>query len=166
MNRPLKTTEILGIGLFIGVLALIAFLSVRTARASLRDAVRLSDVRDIQLGLELYFNDASAYPAVGEVTPLGTISTSCLSQSGFRANCSPSQETVYTRVISATPSAGLRRQVSCGNVRNAYCYTGSSESYAIQFELERNNAVLGVARGINCATPSGIKAGACPAIAQ
>jgi hypothetical protein len=164
MNRPLKITELLGIGLFIGVLGLIAFLSVRTARASLRDAVRLSDVRDVQLGLELYFNDTSEYPAVTEVTPLGTVSTSCLSRSGFRANCVPSQETVYTRIISATPSSGLHKVVSCGNVKNAYCFKSSSQSYGIEFELERTNTALGVAKGANCATPAGIKQGKCPAL--
>lgn len=161
MTRPLKTTEILGVGLFIGVLALVAFLSVRTARASLRDAVRLSDVRDIQLGLELYFSDTSAYPVVDESIPLGTISTSCLSQSGFRANCTPSQETVYTRVISPTPAQGLGKEVTCGNIRNAYCYRATDAAYQIEFELERNNTALGVARGVNCATPAGIAAGTC-----
>lgn len=164
MNRPLKTTELLGIGLFIGVLCLIAFMSVRTARASLRDAVRLSDVRDVQLGLELYFNDTSEYPAVTEATPLGTVSTSCLSRSGFRANCVPSQETVYTRIISATPPQGLHKLVFCGNTKNAYCFKSSSQSYGIEFELERNNSALGVAKGANCATPSGIKQGNCPAL--
>lgn len=161
MTRPLKTTEILGIGLFIGVLALIAFLSVRTARASLRDAVRLSDVRDIQIGLEYYFNDTSTYPEASEVLPLGTVSTSCLSQSGFKANCSPSQETIYTRVISPTPARGLKRQVSCGNARNAYCYEGAEGGYLIEFELERNNPALGVQKGVNCALPSGIRSGEC-----
>lgn len=161
MTRPLKTTELLGVGLFIGILGLIAVMSVRTARASLRDAVRLADVRDIQLGLELYFSDTSTYPLAVEALPLGTISTSCLSRSGFRANCTPSQEAVYTRVISATPGRGLRKQVSCGNARNAYCYTGSEDAYKIEFELERPNVALGVVRGINCATPAGISAGAC-----
>lgn len=161
MNRALKTSEILGIGLFIGVLALIAFLSVRTARASLRDAVRLADIRDIQVGLEFHFNDSSTYPVAEEALPLGTVSSACLSQSGFRANCNPSQETVYTRVISPTPERGLREEVACGSARNAYCYRGSEGRYFIDFELERNNPALGVQRGQNCATPTGIRSGSC-----
>lgn len=161
MEKQLNKWEWLGIGLIIALLVAIAVFAVRNARANMRDSVRLTDIRQIQLSLELHFNDSSNYPETEEPLPLGTISTSCLSRSGFRANCSAEQETVYARFISTPPRQGLRRLVSCGGVENTYCYSSTLEGYRIEFELERDNPVIGVQRGINCATRNGITAGLC-----
>lgn len=161
MDKQLNKWEWLGIGLIIALLVGMAVFAVRSARSNMRDSVRLTDIRQIQLSLELYFNDVSSYPEVEEALPLGTISTSCLSRSGFRANCSAEQESVYARFISMPPRSGLRNRVSCGDVNNTYCYRSSEDGYQIEFELENNNSAVGVAKGVNCATRNGISAGVC-----
>ncbi len=156
--------EILIIGLIVGVLGVVALLAIQTARSSMRDAVRLSDVRQSQLSLELYFNDVNSYPETEEVMPLGTVSSSCLTHSGFKANCSSEQEKVYAQYIAGTPTKGLKKKSSCGGIVNAYCYASDGEDYRIQFELESVNRALGVQKGVNCLTPSGFSAGECESL--
>jgi len=59
---------------------------------------------------------------------------------------------------------GLQGKVTCGSpARKAFCYTRLNEgdAYAIQFELESSVAQAGIVKGLNCALPSGIKAGPC-----
>jgi hypothetical protein len=123
--------------------------------------VRLSDVRQVQTGLELYFNDVNKYPESLELAPLGTPATACLSENGFTSSCISSTESVYLEAVGATPVAGLKGASSCAGINNAYCYTGLSGSYRIQFELENQNPLLELNKGINCATESGMKAGDC-----
>lgn len=57
--------ELLVVIAIIGVLASIVLASLNTARRKSRDARRVSDVKQIQLGLELYFDGPGAlqYPA-------------------------------------------------------------------------------------------------------
>lgn len=50
----------------IGLLATIAFVSLNRARVKARDAKRLSDLRQLQSALELYFSDNGKYPDPGE----------------------------------------------------------------------------------------------------
>lgn len=152
--------EILLIALVVGVLGLLAVLAISSARSSARDAVRLSDVRQTQTGLELYFNDTSTYPETTEYVALGAPSTFCLGEDGFQGACAGS-EAVYIDVIGMPPAAGLKEQSACSGLSNAYCYASNGAEYVISFELERSNALLGLTRGHNCATPSGFEPGAC-----
>ncbi len=46
----------------IGLLASIVLVSVNTARKKARDARRLSELRQIQTALEMYYNDNGTYP--------------------------------------------------------------------------------------------------------
>ncbi|MFA6130666.1 MAG: hypothetical protein WC730_00160 [Patescibacteria group bacterium] len=157
MNRLYVLLAVLAIGL----LGFISVYSVTSARARMRDAVRLSDVRQVQVGLELYANDHSAYPEATETTALGTSATFCLGDSGFGGTCIAGSETVYLEAIGNTPNAGLREKSTCGTESNAYCYRSDSENYQIQFELERSQTRMNLVRGLNCATPSGFESGGC-----
>lgn len=163
MNKlGMTKIEVLVIALIIGILGVAAVISVTNARAATRDAVRLSDVRQTQAALELYFNDFNEYPLSTDPLALGQASTSCFSENGFSASCTPSLETVYMEVVSSTPSAGLSGASSCSGLSNGYCYTGANGQYRVQFELERDNPLLGLESGLNCATESEIEPGACP----
>jgi len=55
--------ELLVVIVIIGILATLATVTLSSARAKARDARRVSDVKQIQTALELYYNDASSYPA-------------------------------------------------------------------------------------------------------
>lgn len=160
MSKP----EFLVTGLVIGLMGLIAGFSVLTARAHTRDVTRLAQVREIQMGLELYFQDASAYPVSGETLALGQALTACLSTEGFSAPCSDNGPTPYMESVPTPPEAGLNELSTCSGVDNAFCYIADGEDYRVQFELERTNRALGLQKGLNCATPDDLKPGACSAI--
>lgn len=155
--------EILIVVLIIGLVGTFAAIAVNTARSKSRDATRLSAVRQTQSALEDYFNETNAYPTA-EGIPLGDSTQSvCLGTGGFHANCS-GDESVFLRVVTATLDTGLKGSSVCGTPgRNAYCYASSSDgtAYVIQFELENALPQVGLVKGANCATPDGMKAGAC-----
>lgn len=159
--------ELLSVAMIIGVVGTASGVAVLGARSQTRDIARLAHVREVQLGLELYFNDVAAYPTEAEPLPLGTTTTACLSEDGFAPPCSEGDtQTAYVEIVPAPPTSGLKGRSSCGNVADAYCYTSDGVSYGISFELERNSRLLGLQKGINCARPDGFQAGACPALSQ
>ncbi|MBU1126331.1 MAG: hypothetical protein ABH826_01050 [Patescibacteria group bacterium] len=165
-GQGISRIEILIVGLVIGLLGLAAVLAIMNARAQARDAVRLSDVRQVQAGLEMYFNDSSEYPKWSTSFAIGEASTACLSDSGFSASCNQSTDTVYLDLVPAPPRTGLDGMVECSGIKDSYCYFSSGQSYLISFELEKNNSLLGLGKGANCATERGFQLGACPIPAQ
>jgi type II secretion system protein G len=54
--------ELLVVIAIIGVLATIVLVSLNTARSKARDTRRVSDMRQIALALEMYYDDNNAYP--------------------------------------------------------------------------------------------------------
>lgn len=151
---------VVGVILLISVFAVIA---VNAARSKQRDAVRLSNVRQIQTSLENYFTDRNTYP-LGTALPLGdSAQSACLGSDGFAGNCGGA-DTLFLRVVPGTYQNGLKSLVMCGEPsRDAFCYTLGEDgmSYKIQFELENAVSMAGLLDGINCATPQGIVGGAC-----
>ncbi len=162
-RRGFTLIELLIVLALIGLIGVLAAVAVGSARSKQRDATRLSAVRLTQSALEDYFNDTNAYP-VGTGLPLGDSSGSaCLGSEGFAASCTGS-DTTFLRVVTGTISTGLDDLVTCGEpTRSAFCYTQTAEGtgYTIQFELENALPPVGLAAGINCATPTGFSAGTC-----
>lgn len=62
MSRSFTLIELLVVISIIGLLSSIVFTSLSSARASARDARRLSDIREIQNALELHYADKGYYP--------------------------------------------------------------------------------------------------------
>jgi len=156
--------EILAVIGIVVVTGALAALAVNAARVKERDAVRLSHVRQMQSVLENYFSETNAYPG-GEGLPLGDAAVSaCLGTGGFKADCAGAR-TIFLKIVAGTIPSGLTHQSTCGQpARDAFCYsvgTGGG-SYAIQFELEGSVDQAGIASGLNCALPNGIKPGQCP----
>ncbi len=56
--------ELLVVIAIIGILSSVVLASLSTARAKSRDAKRISDLGQIQLALELYYDSSSSYPVV------------------------------------------------------------------------------------------------------
>lgn len=76
--------ELLVVIAVIGLLTLLTVLSLGQKREQMRDIERLSNLRDVQAHLELYFANHSEYPvapAPGKV--LGGPDASCLNNTGF-----------------------------------------------------------------------------------
>lgn len=62
MEEGFTLIELLVVVAIIGVLATIILGSLNNARASARDAKRLSDIKTIQTALEIYYLDNGEYP--------------------------------------------------------------------------------------------------------
>ncbi len=159
-----RTAEILIMAAIIGVIGLVSGYAVLSARSHTRDVTRLANVRELQMALEMYFQNHSAYPIAAEAIPLGQALTACLSPEGFAAPCSLNGPTPYLSVVTTPPSAGIDGLVVCGGVSDVYCYSGTADSYRIQFELEGGNSLLGVAKGLDCLSENGFKTGTCAAL--
>ena len=78
----------------IAVVAIIAIvaasgLAVQSARRISRDALRLSDVRIMQAGLELFYKDHNRYPVASATTigDSGLNAVTCLDTTGFVEEC-------------------------------------------------------------------------------
>jgi len=153
--------EVLIIAAIIGILGITAVFAVTTARSRTRDAVRMSDVRQLQAGLEMYFIDFNTYPESLDYMALGTVTARCLTSAGFTSNCS---DGTYLEAVPAIPSSGLKQLSSCSDISNAYCYAAENGDYRINFELEHANPLIGLEKGINCATESGLDSGVCNAL--
>src|SRR3954468_14399687 len=65
--------ELLVVIAIIGLLASVVLLALNSARAKSRDAKRVADIRQMQSGLELFFNDCSSYPIEAAAVILGNL---------------------------------------------------------------------------------------------
>ena len=130
--------ELLVVIAIIGLLSTLAVVALNNARSKSRDARRLSDIKQIQTALELYYNDAGGYPAA--ITAGSALSSGTVTYMG-------------TVPAAPTPADGSSCQTS-----NPYTYTaiGNSpfSSYKITYCL--GGAVGDIEVGLNTATPSGI----------
>ncbi len=131
--------ELLVVIAIIGLLSTLAVVALGSAREKARDSKRLSDLKQTQTALELYYTDNSAYPTMASSTIIGAGSYACLNASGFStAGCA----TPYMGQIPADPGSGNYTYVSADGT-----------TYTIAATLE--GTVSGLTGDIQ-ATPSGI----------
>jgi len=107
-NKGFTLIELLVVIAIIGILASIVLVSLGSAREKARDAKRQSDIRQISLAMEMYYNDGQAYVATG--TSPGSIS-SYLNPvptdpgGGSDAGCNDSSGTAYQWVDNSSASS-------------------------------------------------------------
>ena len=131
--------ELLVVIAIIGLLSTLAVVALGNARQKARDARRLSDLKQLQTALELYYTDQTAYPT-GSAIQLGTTNYACLNATtGFTTAACGSP---YMGQVPDDPSPGA-----------AYTYTGSTSTYSVTATLE--TTVNGLSAGITL-SPSGI----------
>lgn len=132
--------ELLVVIAIIGLLSTLAVVALGTARQKARDAKRLSDLKQIQTALELYYTDNNVYPTSASGVALGSGNFACLNGSGFAATGCANP---YMGAIPDDPITG-----------NDYTYQSANGStYTVSSSLE--GTVNGMTGAIQ-ANPSGI----------
>lgn len=146
-SKGFTLVELLVVIAIIGLLSTLAVVSLGSARSKARDARRISDIKQIQTALELYFSDQGQYPIQAlPALELGTAASDCLDGTGFTtaALCAG---TIYMGKV----PANFATPVTTG-----YDYLSDGSVYTIDFFLE--GAVSGLAGGVDHqATPTGIR---------
>lgn len=122
-RRAFTVLEILIVLAVFGLLATLAIISLNGARASMRDAQRLSDVSVMRAALSQYWLDKATYPESGGAD-LGQGDAQVFGSSGFAATADGSQ-TVYIQRVPSGPRSG-----------EYYHYRGGSDGYSIRFQTE------------------------------
>ncbi len=131
--------ELLVVIAIIGLLSTLSIVALNSARARSRDARRVSDIKQIQTALEMYYNEFNKYPAG---TGLSTLTIG-------------SGTTVFMQNIptAPTPFDGTL----CDAAKNTYKYTATTNdtTYTLTYCLGAETG--GIPAGMATATPSGIR---------
>jgi type II secretion system protein G len=133
--------ELIVVIAIIGLLSTLAVVALGSARTKARDAKRLSDIKQVQSALEIYYSDNAKYPTAVESVVLGTGGAVCLDNStaGWSATCS----NPYMSVVPKDPGS------------NGYSYVSANgTTYSIAGILEGEMGELSA--GPFTATPSAI----------
>lgn len=112
-NKGFTLVELLVVIAIIGILASVVLVSLNSARGKARDARRISDLHQLSLALENYYDAVGSYPA--------------------------STATLATAYISAVPVDP--QNASAYGYNTANC-TPANQRYVIKATLENNNPVL------------------------
>ncbi len=113
--------ELLVVIAIIGVLSTLAVVALGSARQKANDAKRLSDMKQVQTALELYYTDHNAYPTSTTAMSIGVTGTSnCLDTTGFKATCT----NPYMGLVPKGPDAGENYQYTSAD-GTGYFLTGS-----------------------------------------
>jgi len=117
--------ELLVVIAIIGVLSTLAVVALGSARQKANDAKRLSDIKQVQTALELYYTDHNYYPTTTGYVSLGDANHTCLnSVLGFTtANCA----SPYMGLVPKGPTTGEYYQYQSLTPYTSYTITGSLE---------------------------------------
>ncbi len=148
-QKGFTLVELLVVIAIIAILSTLAVVALNSARQKSRDAKRVSDIKQVQTALELYFGDQNAYPfgTIALVAQNGTLGdanhVALSSTNGFNTTAAG---TTYMGKVPSNPSP------NGGN----YTYASTDGStYTITFVLEGNTG--GLSSGTRTASPSGIQ---------
>lgn len=139
--------ELLVVVAIMGLLATLAVTALNTARAKARDARRVSDIKQTQTALELYYMDQNGYPPAD--IAYSSFEGYCLDSNGVESSCSG---TVYMGQIPSNPEP--RDDGTCSDVGYSYYADDSGMSYHITYCL--GEATGGIDAGDRVATPAGL----------
>lgn len=138
--------ELLVVVAIMGLLSTLAVVALGSARLKARDSKRLSDLKQVQTALELYYTDNNAYPTAATAVTLGSTNVACLNASGFAATGCASP---YMGQVPTDP-----------NSTGSYSYiSATGATYCVGATLE--GAVNSLPAGAIHLNPAGIATGAC-----
>ncbi|MDO8667511.1 MAG: prepilin-type N-terminal cleavage/methylation domain-containing protein [bacterium] len=137
--------ELLVVIAIIGLLSTLAVVALNNARMKARDAKRVSDIKQIQTALELYYNDCNSYPdgtAAGQEVDANTDLTG-------PAACGT------VTYMATVPSNPTPVDTGCTGSIYTYTQTSSGASYTLAYCL--GGITGGVPAGVRTASPAGIR---------
>lgn len=102
-NRGFTLIELLVVIAIIGILSSVVLASLNSARAKARDAFRKSEMKQLQLALELYLDSNNAYPSTGGQWWGMSVNGGSRTTSGANAYI-PGLTPTYISVLPADPS--------------------------------------------------------------
>lgn len=160
ITRGFTLIELLVVIAIIGLLSTLAVVSLNNARQKSRDAKRVSDIKQVQTALELYYADQNGYPVKGN--PGGNLGSDaamkCLDEDGFVAACDAGG-TTYMGQVPQNPTPALAGSANYVYKSNdgagADCAVAPCQGYTVDFGLEGSTG--GLAAGTHVATPNGIQ---------
>lgn len=150
--------ELLVVIAIIGLLATLSVVALNNARQKSRDAKRVSDIKQIQTALELYYADKNGYPSFGTAITLGSDSYDvlCDTTAGFQGDTSGCNTTYMGQVPSYPEPPKTEEYLYCSATSAApTTCAASTERYIITFYLEGDTG--GLDSGTRTATPDGIQ---------
>lgn len=143
-TRGFTLIELLVVIAIIGVLSSVVLASLNTARQKSRDAKRQSDVKQLQLALQLYFDTNGAYPS----------STNCGAANGVAVS-GASQECLAALVsgtfIASIPTDPLASQSY--QYRSDTTGTNNATRYCVGANLEGTTNTLNTCNTTTLAAP-------------
>lgn len=135
--------ELLVVIAILGLLSTLAVVALGSAREKARDSKRLSDLKQVQTALELYYTDQGAYPTAATAVTLGSAAAACLN--GSTAG--------WIAATESCPSPYMG-QVPDDPGSNSYSYiSAAGTTYTISATLE---GTVGDLSGAIQLTPAGI----------
>lgn len=142
-QKGFTLVELLVVVAIIALLSTLAVVALGSARTKARDAKRISDIKQVQTALELYFTDQNGYPVAATGLVLGGTGATILSTNGFSDTAGG---TTYMGALPSNPTPN----------GTPYTYTaGTASSYNLTFTLEQASG--GLTAGLHTATPNGIQ---------
>ncbi|NCN22404.1 type II secretion system protein [Candidatus Falkowbacteria bacterium] len=125
-KKAFTLIELLVVIAIIGLLSTLSVIALNSARAKSRDAKRISDVKQMQLALEMYFDDMADYP------PMASAGAAIVAAS-----------TTFLRVIPVPPipidgdlcNSGTNSNYDKDTYKYTRTATGARPSYVIGFCL-------------------------------
>jgi len=136
-QRGFTLIELLVVIAIIGLLSTLAVVALNNARMKSRDAKRVSDIKQIQTALELYYNDANAYPS-------GATLGSSIATGGV----------TYMSAVPTNPAPAT--DGTCPDTET-YTYTAGTNNTTYTLVYCLGGLAGGVEAGTHTATPGGIQ---------
>ncbi|MCR4334263.1 MAG: type II secretion system GspH family protein [Patescibacteria group bacterium] len=127
MKKGFTLIELLVVIAIIGILSAIVLTSLNSVRANSRDGKRLSDVAQLQLALESYFDACKQYPNalnITEATGCGTGTDLGIFISSIPTD--PSTHVVYSYVLNGTKDYCMSATLENTNNTNILTQCGTS----------------------------------------
>ena len=138
-NKGFTLVELLVVIAIIGILASVVLVSLNSARSKARDARRISDLHQLSLALENYYDANQAYPAALtslETTYIAKVpvdpTNSGVYVYGFNSSgCTPANQRFVLRAALENTHTSLSSDVD-GTTCTLDCEDGTNKYYCIQ----------------------------------